>query len=458
MGVRVGLDFGTSNSGVGIYDGQTVKLLPIDQRSITPEVVKSVLYITRDQQSYIGQEAIELYYQQNVGRVRKFVQKWAGEIEFVGSEMQYVRDSFVTVDELKPGRLIQYLKTALRKNERFGMYSGTQVFEQYYTVADLIQTYLRDLKIRAETILGDKIDGVTIGRPVKFSASDERDRQSQQIIHQAAVGAGFGNVRFEFEPVAAALFFEKELDRPITALIFDFGGGTLDLAVMRLGDPERREVLASGGIDIAGSDFDREIILKRMLQFFYSEKAANSPELLELIQAIPEWSALPELSTPQNRYLIERAIEQGAAPVQMKRLLSLIYNDLAFSFYNKIESSKIALSNSGVTLIDLADKDLDIWELYTRWQFETDIGKYSRHIEAFLMDTLEKSGVDVRQVDVVVKTGGSSNIPLFTEMLRRIFGQQRVIQANAFSSVTAGLAIRAYENQTGVDRGSGEEG
>ena len=102
MGLKVGIDFGTSNSGVAVYDGRQVHLLPIDQKNVTPQVVKTILYITKDFKHTIGQEAVELYYRHNVNRRRHFVRKWAGEIEYRGSDMYYVRDVYVYVDELKP--------------------------------------------------------------------------------------------------------------------------------------------------------------------------------------------------------------------------------------------------------------------------------------------------------------------------------------------------------------------
>ena len=213
MGINVGIDFGTSNSGVAIYDGKHVRLLPIDQHNIQPEIVKTILYITRDYQVYIGQEAVTLYYRHNVNRLRRFVKKRAGEIEYRGSEMFYVRDVFVLVDELKPGRLMQYLKTVLRKSGGMGAFSGTQVFERYYSVVDLIQIYLSELKKRAEQSTGQVIRGVTLGRPVKFSDSPEIDQLAEQTLLQAAVQAGFSDVEFEFEPVAAGLYYEKTSDQ-----------------------------------------------------------------------------------------------------------------------------------------------------------------------------------------------------------------------------------------------------
>lgn len=438
MSIKVGLDFGTSNSGIAVYDGHRVTILPIDGQNVQPEVVKTLLYITRDYQAYIGQEAVELYYRDNVNRQRRFVKQWAGEIDYHGADMHYVRDIYVYVDELKPGRLLQYIKTALRKEG----YRGTQIFERYYAVGDLAQTYLRLLKNRAEGILGEKIEAATLGRPVKFAESPENDRKAEDTLRQAAYEAGFKQVDFELEPIAAALDYEQTLAKPQNVVIFDFGGGTLDIAVMRLGGGGRK-VYASGGVDVAGSDFDRAIIQKRMLAHFGLGKIQHQPEILEMIQAVPDWMALPELATPLNGNTLDKAIRAGLAPARLKALQTLIYNDLAFTFYNRVEAAKIALSDSGATVISLDDKGVALWELYTRHQFENDIFDYISKVEKVLFDTLSSAGLEPGQVDAVVKTGGSSNIPLFSSLLGRIFGAKKVKQSDAFSSVVAGLAIRA---------------
>jgi len=442
MSIKAGIDFGTSNSGVAVSDGHTVRLLPLDPRNILPEVVKTILYITRDGQHFIGQEAVETYYKHNINRLRRFVKKWAGEIDYRGADMFYVRDIYVYVDELQPGRLLQYLKTALRKMGGPSGYHGTQIFDQYYRVADLVQLYLQALKQRAEAALGQPLTSVTLGRPVKFAATPELDQQAENTLRQAALQAGFEAVDFELEPVAAALYYEQSLQQPQTALIFDFGGGTLDIAIMRLGQHDR-QVYASGGIDIAGSDFDRAIIQKRLLAHFGLEAVSHQPDLLELVKAVPDWSALPDLSTPLNWHNLERAALGGIAPARLKALQALIFNDLAFSFYNRVEAAKIALSSQGATVIALKDKFIDLWELYTRSQFEADILDFQQRIEQVLLDTLAASGLEAGQVDAVVTTGGSSSIPVFQDMLRRIFGAEKVKASNTFSSVTAGLALKA---------------
>lgn len=441
MGVKIGIDFGTSNSGVAVSDGQTVRLLPIDQKNLVPEVVKTILYITRDYKYSIGQEAVETYYRHNINRLRRYVKKRVGEVEYRGADMFYVTDVYAFVDELQPGRLLQFLKTALRTEG----FNGTQIFDRFYSVADIVTLYLSELKRRTEAILGDKVDSVTLGRPVKFSISPAQDQRAQETLLQAALESGFGEVKFEFEPVAAALYYETSLSHAENVLIFDFGGGTLDITIMRLGDRRSRQVYANGGIDIAGSDFDRAIIRRRMLPHFGKGKIDHNHDILQLVNAVSDWMSLPELSVPRARVMLKNAIANGEAPARLKALEALIYNDLAFSFYNAVERSKIELSSQGASTIRLEDKDIDLWELYTRWQFEKDIHEYQTQIEEVILQTIIDSGLEIEQIDAVVKTGGSSNIPLFTQMLETMFGKEKVKSANAFSSVTAGLGLKAAQ-------------
>ena len=110
-----------------------------------------------------------------------------------------------------------------------------------------------------------------------------------------------------------------------------------------------------------------------------------------------------------------------------------------------VEATKITLSSRGAAIARMKEKDLDMWELYTRCQFEKDILEYRDQIEQVLMETVSASGMEPREIDAVVKTGGSSNIPLFSEMLGRIFGVEKVKASDVFNSVAGGLAIRAHQ-------------
>lgn len=439
MGRNIGLDFGTSNSSVAVSDGRSVTLLPIDPQNITPEVVKTILYITRDDKFYIGQQAVETYYRHNVNRVRRFVKKRIGEVEYHGADLFYVTDVYGYVDELQPGRLLQFIKTALRTEG----FTGAQVFERFYSTADIITLYLQEVKSRAEKLLGEEISGVTLGRPVHFSPKSDLDKKSEETLRLAAHAAGFAHAQFLLEPVAAALYYGMSLDRPENALIFDFGGGTLDITIMRLGDPKSRAVYANGGIDIAGSDFDRTIIRKRMLNHFGQGQVDHLHEISQLIHALPDWMALSEFSAPKIRVRLREAIQRGYAPVQLKALENLVFNELAFSFYNAVERAKINLSEHGAAAIHLVEKDLDVWELYSRFQFEKDIREFQDQIAQTISQTISDSGLETAQIDAVVKTGGSSRIPMFTQMLENMFGKEKVKSSDTFGSVAAGLGLHS---------------
>ena len=117
--------------------------------------------------------------------------------------------------------------------------------------------------------------------------------------------------------------------------------------------------------------------------------------------------------------------------------------DMGTAIY-RAKAGKIALSSEGATVIRLEDKDIALWELYTRSQFESDIQHYVTDVEKVLLDTIARSGLDVEEIDAVVKIGSSSDFPLFTGMLARIFGAEKVKESSSFSSVVAGLAIKAF--------------
>lgn len=252
----------------------------------------------------------------------------------------------------------------------------------------------------------------------------------------------------EFEPIAAALYYETSLSRPENVLIFDFGGGTLDITIMRLGGPKERKIFATGGIGIAGADFDKAIIQKRMLAHFGRGVVEANPEVNHLIEALADWHVLPALSTPRVQHMLREAIKINPAPTRLKAAEALIYNDLAFLFYNKVEVAKMALSQQGAAVIKMEEEEMNLWELLTRHQFEEDIKTLRSQIETCLLDTLIASGLEPEQIDAVIKTGGSSNIPSFTTMLQTIFSPAKIKTSNVFGSVTAGLAIKAYETSS----------
>jgi hypothetical chaperone protein len=443
--MHIGLDFGTTNSGAAVFDGRRVHLFPIDRPSHDPTVIRSTIYITRDHQVSIGQEAIETYYRQNTGRPSKMVRQYVGEIEMTFAEIgTFVKDVYVMVDELTPGRLLHSLKSELTSS-----YEGTTIFGRYYGLEELIAIYLREIRQRVEAETGERADSVVLGRPVSFVGGDEAadSQRAEGRLRRAAEMAGFRDVSFELEPVAAALHYELGVEGSQNVLIFDFGGGTLDVTVMRIGEPGGQKVYATGGVGIAGNVFDQRIIEGVMLDHFgrgstWGEDDAPFPG--QYTDALVDWQTIPELNNPETLHFLQLAQISGSHPSRVRALESLLVNNYAIRLINAAEQGKVALSEAHFTLVRLTGEDMDIWQPVTRSQFEALIAEPARRIQACVLDTLERSGLQASQVDTVVRTGGSAQIPHFIEMMGRMFGPEKVVLSDVFSGVTSGLAIRAH--------------
>ena len=451
--MRIGLDFGTTNSGAAVFDGQQVHVLPLDPASHDPTVIRSTLYVTRDHEVFIGREAMETYYRQNVGRPSKMVRRHVGEIEMTFAELPtFVRDVYVLVDELTPGRLLRSLKSGLATS-----YEGTTIFGRYYELEELIALYLREIRRRVEAETGQAVEGMVLGRPVNFGGSSgEADNQrAEGRLRRAAEKAGFRDVTFELEPVAAALHYELMTSKPQNVVVFDFGGGTLDVTVMRIGEPGRRQTFATGGVGIAGDAFDQRTIETLLLDHFgrgstvrptargeaWDKEATPFPS--QYTAALVNWQAIPELNRPETLHFLQLAQINGSHPARVRALESLLVNNYATRLFDEVERAKIALSSASFAIVRFTGEDIDVWQPLTRSQFESLIAEETHRIEVCLLDTLDRSGLRPGEIDAVVRTGGSAQIPCFIEMLGRIFDPDKVVLSDVFSGVTAGLAIRA---------------
>jgi len=455
QGLWIGVDFGTTNSGAAVVEGGEPRAFALDPASRDPAVMPSALYVTREHEIYLGQEAIHTYYRQHVGRPSRMVRQEVGEIEItlsdVGSVKGYpvgpqeiVRTVYTMVDALSPGRLLRSLKSALATN-----YEGTRIYDRVYTLETLIGAYLAGVRERAEEAAGRPVTGIVLGRPVHFTDSEgeEDDRRAEARLRAAAEVAGCKQVRFELEPVAAALHYARGMDAPANLLVFDLGGGTLDITIMRAGGG-LQEVYAVGGLGIAGDTFDRRLTAGMLLDHFgrgstYGPDRAPFPP--RYTDALLHWQTLPELSRPAELRFLRRAQRTSSNPRALRALESLLVRNAAARLYDVVEAAKIALSTVPFATIALQEEELDLWQPVTRSQFEALIAEDQARIEACVLDTLGQAALASGQIDAVVRTGGSSQVPCLGAMLERIFGPSKVVQHEVFRGVAAGLAIRAAE-------------
>jgi hypothetical chaperone protein len=454
----LGIDFGTTNSVAAVMDSAGVRVLPLEGESAT---LRTMLYVEREGAIRAGAEAIRTYREQNVGRVPRFIRQWVGEIEIeigelnvkgydVGGSVTAIVDAFADVDADAPGRLIHSLKSPLATP-----YTGTRLFGKDYSLEALIAEFLLRLRGRIAELTGCEPRNAVFGRPVHFAnaSSSEADERAQARLLQAAQMAGFERVAFEAEPVGAALAFGSPLASPGTAgarardvLVFDFGGGTLDVAVVRFeGDAHR--VLATGGIGIGGDAFDQSIFKKALLPWFGSASQWGNGHALpaHLMDALGDWQDIPQLATAGTLKFIREAQHTSTEPLRLLALEDLISKGYAYDVYERVEAAKVALSAQRFAVIAHEAGAVSLWQPLSRAQFESFIARERRLIAQVIDETLERAGVGAAQVDHVVRTGGSSSIPVFVEMLAERFGREKIVAQSLFTGVASGLAVKAAQ-------------
>jgi hypothetical protein len=285
---------------------------------------------------------------------------------------------------------------------------------------------------------------------VRYSDDAIANDYARERMIQAAFRAGYEKVYLQYEPIAAAHFYETRLAQPQNVLIFDFGGGTLDISVLRLGDPGARQVMANGGIPIAGNVFDERIVRAKMPPHFGEGESYRAGERWlpvpnSYYEAFANWQELMLLQMP-DRLEAMRKIERTARhPGKIRALLSLITGQYGLKMFDVAEAVKRLLSSRDKTDLIFAGRGFSVIDSITRSEFERIIRHDIEAISERLDSVMADSGLVYSDIDSVIRTGGSSQIPAFIDMLEARFGREKVRELDVFSSVTAGLGVLAHQ-------------
>ena len=445
MQLSVGLDFGTSNSSVAVYDGERVRLVPLDPAAPDPSVMRTLLYLGRDGARLCGQAALDRYLEQNVGRPVRLEPRYVGTIEMTLTSpdekdaFTVVQDTHAMVDVNEPGRLFQSIKARLPDRT----FQRTDIFGAAYTLAELIALIARAIVDRAEAFIGAPVRRLMVGRPVAFSTDPERERLAGERLETAFARLEIPELGYLEEPVAAAYDYARTAPAKRTAVVFDFGGGTLDVTVIRTTEAAPR-VLATGGVPVGGDRLDKRIVETHLLKHF-GEGAAVGPQHLPLPRQIfgrlLRWQSMVQLNKPETFDVIHRAIAEGDQPHQLRALLTLISRNYGLELFRAVEGTKRRLSDRDAAVLDFQREGIAIREEIARPDFERAIRREFLEVERCVTETAERAGIAEGAVDAVVTTGGSSRIPLFREMLRRRFPSAELTERSAFTSVATGLAL-----------------
>ncbi|WP_172122749.1 MULTISPECIES: Hsp70 family protein [unclassified Devosia] len=408
-----GLDFGTSNSTFARVDANGVPhLLPLEGAN---ETIPSVLFFPFDDEPVqFGRAAVAQYVS--------------------GAE----------------GRLMRSLKSVL----------GTSLFAEKTRIKarsmgfdEILGIFIAELKRRAELALGEPVEQVVLGRPVQFVDDDPvADRQAQDQLEAAARAQGFAEIAFQFEPIAAALDFERGVVREQLALIVDLGGGTSDFSLVRVG-PERArraergdDILATGGVHLGGTDFDRLLaVAKVMPHLGLGTQTKDGKRFLPVApyHELATWHRINRLYTTQSLRDLRGTAREAREPQKVEALIGVVEDRLGHQLVGAVEAAKIALSSEPETRFSFPVRDGSI---------ETDIGSgelfdilagSGERLERAIAEVLRQAGVGPEGIDSLILTGGSTQVPAIAGRLEALFPQAELVRTNVLGSVGLGLALDA---------------
>jgi hypothetical chaperone protein len=411
------IDFGTSNSLIGAWmDGRRVEALPVDAAAPDPTLMRTLLYFPNGDVCFYGSEALRRYLE---------------------NEME--------------GRLFRSFKSHLPNRN----YLGTFIDDRPLTLEYMVGVFLLEMKRRAEAQLKRSADTAVIGRPARYSLDAASDNFALHRMMKAAEFAGFKRVEFVPEPLAAALDLRRELKIEKIALIGDFGGGTSDFTLIRLGPYPfcKEHVLGLDGCPLAGDALDSLFMSERLNAHFGARaeykiglgrnRLRMPPAIMDRLNRPAHIAHLKEPAT----YEFIREVRKGALSADHKsaidRLMTLIEDQQIFSFFERIESTKRALSDAGEAKFVFDYPGLEVRENFTRAEFTDWAGDALGRIFSALDECLKQAGVSSAQVDLVCMTGGSAKVPLIREALEKRFGAAKMQTQSVFHSVLSGLVESA---------------
>ena len=483
--IGIGLDFGTTNTTVAVADGDRITYLTLDPFAEPATVMPTALYIRRSMQHTVGSSAIAGYLGDNVGRVVRLRKVDLGTIAMTvnaadgASAPGHAEGDAVEVavrvrgdhDAELPGRLFRGLKSYLgiRAQERF------KVFHRQYRTVALVTLILTEIRKCIAAAGHDVSSTLHVGRPVRFVGGGDANAIAMARLTEACRHAGFSGFSFYPEPVAASLGYlhARRLAAPEAAaparrgllaaanaahaaqqadtqvlLTFDFGGGTLDLCLLKCRGAQF-QVLGTEGLPLGGNHID-QLIIKRLV---FPELGEGAP--IKSARHLPEpdtvfpfyryadyllnWQMAYMMNQPDLMETLFNALRSG--PDQQRklgRLWRLIRSNHAYALLNATERAKAQLAHAERAAICLPEIELEV-EL-DRAKLELILRPVVAEIDAVVAALLERTGVAREQVHRVVCTGGSSQLLPVQARLEELF-PGRVVRFDFYRSIAGGLAL-----------------
>ncbi|MDO8609028.1 MAG: Hsp70 family protein, partial [bacterium] len=299
----------------------------------------------------------------------------------------------------------------------------------------------KELKNRADKIVGQNVVSAVIGRPVEYVGGN--NRQALERMIKACKIEGFENVTFEYEPIGAAYDYGVNIKESQKVLVFDFGGGTLDISILKF--PEK-EVLINVGLPIGGDHFNSEIFMNKLSKYFGSEATYGLSNLKlpkYIFSSLQNWYEISLLKSTTFANNIQHFRYKCSDTKSLDRLNSLVTNNLGFNMYEEIERIKKGLTINDEELYKFHSRDINIETLVKKAEFEEIIESDLKDIKNLIENAIKSAKITLDEIDIVATTGGSSLVPSVQRLLVGMFGKNKIKKSDAFTGVASGLAIMA---------------
>ena len=457
--IGIGLDFGTSNSAAAWYDGEKVRMIPLEK---CDAIMPTAMHLDRELSTLTGEAAVTQYIDENRDRIVELTPEVIAKASMVTSEANSAdphseaetETSSVYgqpwVDRGMPGRLFRGVKRLLGNSS----IKRLLVFDHPFRLVALITPILLRIRQAIEESLAEPLANIHFGHPVLFEGKESlRNNLAFDRLSEACGHAGIKKLTFYPEPVAATLSYRNDEQSPDSGCVLtvDFGGGTLDLSVVEYSGT-RFDVLSTSGISLGGDHIDQLIFKELLFPHFGKGEIWSRVKDGRLIEndfpfeeyeaKLLNWAVTYILN--QNQYrskIIDRIAQGGEGKEKFERLLELITHNLSYLVFQAIKDAKAALSNVEETIIDVPELDLAV--SFSRDQFESIMTDMLLRIENVTEEVLQRSGRGRADIDIVIRTGGSSQIAAVKTLLEEQF-PGKVTEHDPFTSVAAGLAIANY--------------
>jgi len=422
-----GLDFGTSNSTIGVIQSDIQTMVPLEQDSAGrwQTTLPSALFFSfEDDEVDVGRRAIHRY--------------TSGE----------------------SGRLLRSMKSLLG-----GSFMGdkTQVKNRLYTFDEIISFFINSVKAQAEQFTNNHsqpLESVVMGRPVYFNDTDKTlDQAAEDHLADIAKLAGFKDVSFQFEPIAAAMDYEQQVQKEELALIIDIGGGTSDFTLIRLspdrhGKPDRQQdFLANHGIHIGGTDFDRLLSVSSVMPEFGMGMPLKDKPGLKMPSSVyfdlATWHKIHLLYDKRVQLELKNIRTTVSDKTKLDRLLALLAQRKGHQLASLLEKAKIRLSTHPETIVNLeslfaGNESVAIENcVLTQTQLQHSLSADIDKIFKTLHETLTQASLTHQQIDTVFTTGGSTALPMIQACIKAAFPSARQIVGDLYNSVGSGLLMEA---------------